>query len=331
MSLKRSIGPCLLALSLGLLVTVAVCYLVQPDRCAAMTAWPVWAWAIPGLILALASLKSRPKRYVLIMALLWLVFVGLFAEESRSLMRVGAWPDPAWAASRAQGRAIRVVSLNCAGGSSEAAGEVADYPPDIVLLQESPSRKEVESLGQRLFGKQAAVLWGIDTSVIARGRLAPAGPKDKPLGCFTHARVRLSSGRTVDVISIRLMPPVFRTDLWSGDCWRDYAAIRRVHRAQMQTVLSELRRIPRTAPVVIGGDFNAPQGDGSLNILRSMLCDTFAWGGKGWGNTVLNSPPILRFDQIWASPQLRAAAVVARMTRNSDHRLVVCDLVFDQD
>jgi hypothetical protein len=36
--------------------------------------------------------------------------------------------------------------------------------------------------------------------------------------------------------------------------------------------------------------------------------------------------PVHRIDQVWISSAFRTAAVVARKTRQSDHRLVVCDL-----
>jgi hypothetical protein len=35
-----------------------------------------------------------------------------------------------------------------------------------------------------------------------------------------------------------------------------------------------------------------------------------------------------RIDQVWVSDRFRAAAVLARKTQNSDHRLVICDLFF---
>ena len=53
----------------------------------------------------------------------------------------------------------------------EAATETAALSPDIVLLQESPSRAGVESLARTLNGKGTGALWGIDGSVVVRGTI----------------------------------------------------------------------------------------------------------------------------------------------------------------
>ncbi len=79
--------------------------------------------------------------------------------------------------------------------------------------------------------------------------------------------------------------------------------------------------------MIIGGDFNAPQGDAVFRLLGPRLHDTFPEGGRGWGNTITNGFPFLRIDQVWASGSIRADRVIARRTRHSDHRIVVCDLV----
>jgi hypothetical protein len=57
--------------------------------------------------------------------------------------------------------------------------------------------------------------------------------------------------------------------------------------------------------------------------------DAFGKAGRGWGNTILNSAPFLRIDQIWLSPELRAVDVYSQKTEHSDHRMVVCDVTFD--
>ena len=316
----------MLCASLLLWLALFVCYWRRPDSCAAITLWPVWAWALIGLLVTGLAWDRRAKRAVGGVALLWLLFLVVFAEEPSSLVRFGAWPDPDWVAARQQGRGLRVVSLNCSGGSAAAAAEVARYHPDIVLLQESPSRENVRALGRRLFGSEAGVVWGIDGSIIARGRARqiPA-PRDTSILTMTH--VRLSSRIEANVISVRLVPPEIRIDLWSPSCWRDHAANRRARRGQVAEAMKAIEGLPRSVPLIVGGDLNAPAGDAAFWPLRRRLKDTFREAGKGWGNTVLNDAPALRFDQVWASDDLRACAVVARKTRHSDHRMVICDLV----
>ena len=82
-----------------------------------------------------------------------------------------------------------------------------------------------------------------------------------------------------------------------------------------------------TLPIIMGGDCNAPGGDAALRVLRPVLRDAFFDDGRGWGNTHSSELPILRIDQIWVSKQFQVAAIVARRTLNSDHRIVICDLM----
>ena len=83
----------------------------------------------------------------------------------------------------------------------------------------------------------------------------------------------------------------------------------------------------RKVIVILGGDFNVPQGDQSTTQLRDFASDTFGVAGRGWGNTVLNTIPVLRFDQIWASGHFRPIATWAVCSEHSDHRMVVSDMV----
>ena len=129
--------------------------------------------------------------------------------------------------------------------------------------------------------------------------------------------------------ALRLVPAVFRLDLWSPDCWREQAENRRKRRGQVQALALRVAAIPEGIAVILGGDFNAPQGDAVFRELRPRLHDTFPEGGRGWGNTIVNDLPCLRIDQVWASGPLRAANVVARRTRGSDHRIVICDLAIE--
>jgi hypothetical protein len=306
---------------------LSVCYARRPDSCAADTFLPAWAWAAPGLGLAALGLSRRRIRFFASDVALWLLFLALFADESRGLMRPGGWPSPGSRSARQRGAIVRVISLNCAGGSKEAAAEVVPFHPDIVLLQETPALEGVEALSRRLFGKQAAVGRGVDTDVIARGRVSPKPRVGKPPFAFLQASVHLTSGINVEVFSVHFMPPVLRFDVWSPSCWQEQAQDRRFHRSQAMQIAQAVRSLPVTRPIIVGGDFNVPGGDGAVGIFRPRLHDTFVEGGRGWGDTAINDTPVSRFDQIWASRQFRAVSVVARKTKHSDHRMVICDLV----
>lgn len=316
----------MLVLSALLCVGIALCYYVQPDSCAAVTFWPSWVWLGPGLILVALSWTRKDRRLAVRVAYMWLLFAVAIPEESVSLARFHPRPIREWSKAKDRGRALRVVSVNCAA-RSEGAEEAGRYGPDVVLLQESPPREEVDRLVRRLFKEQAGVVWGPDTSVLAKGDAIglPAPPASRT--AMTPARVRLASGLEIAVVSIHLSPPVLRLDLWNPGCWREQRASRRLHREQVRELVGWVESAPRALPLVVGGDFNAPGGDAALRPLRPRLHDTFNAAGRGWGNTVLNDFPVSRFDQAWVSKHLRAAAVVARKTRHSDHRLIVCDLI----
>jgi endonuclease/exonuclease/phosphatase (EEP) superfamily protein YafD len=361
----------MLGLSALLCGALSFCYHWQPDSCAAVTLWPAWVWLAPGLFLAALGWSRRGKRAVGAVALVWLLYLLGFAEEPRSLVRwvvshaggdSGLARRPAPTAPDDLPGVLRVVSLNCAGGSEEAAAEVEQYQPDLVLLQETPGRKEVEELARRLFGKEAGVAWGMEASILARGPVRPVSLPRSLSMFLTQAQVRLAPGREddqgtrrqgdketekitlspslpvtlsgveeVEVFSLRLSPPASPPELWSPADWRQQAAARRARREQVREIVRQTEALPSEVPVIVGGDFNAPARDAIFRLLRPRLHDAFAEGGRGWGHTVLNDTPMLRIDQVWVSDHFRAVAVVARRTQRSDHRMVIGDLMVKRD
>src|SRR4051812_24157019 len=66
---------------------VTACYVARPDACAAVTVFPTWAWAVPGLSLAAWNLRGRGNRLGWPVSAAWLVFVLSMAEEPWSLGR----------------------------------------------------------------------------------------------------------------------------------------------------------------------------------------------------------------------------------------------------
>jgi endonuclease/exonuclease/phosphatase (EEP) superfamily protein YafD len=302
-------------------------YLTRWDLAAAMTVFPVWLWVLPGLLALVSFLwrrNPRPmRRCAGIGAILWLI-CGLFLpDEPTSVMR-GIWRV---SDGGAQGTYdLRVVSLNCAGGDSRAAEEVIAQKPDVVLLQECPTPIYVKKLARKLFGKEAAWLTALDPAIIVRGKLEPLPlPRDLQ-GSFVRGRATFPDGRSVDLVSLRLTPAVLRMDLWSLDRWQTQMENRQARRTSLIDLKDALGN--SRSPLIIGGDFNAPQGDGAIQALAPRLRDAFREAGVGWGNTIMNDLPLLRIDQVWISRELTAHAANALHTRFSDHRMVVCDLRF---
>lgn len=319
---RSAVGRLALGLSTLLWFALVLISLVQPDACAAVTVFPVWAWLFPGLALAGVGWGFRGRRQGTILVSAWCLFFLVAAEEPWSLLRLLSSPDQATRA----GQVVRVVSLNCAIGNPNAAREVARYRPDIVLLQESPSREAVETLAREFCGAEGSVVSGPDASMLVRGTVVASALPPNQRASFVQARVQLASGLLVEVLSARLVPAVFRLDLWSPDCWREQALNRRKRRAQVEAIVRRLEAIPESIPVILGGDLNAPQGDAAFRSFSPRLHDTFREAGRGWGNTIINEFPILRIDQVWSSRSLRARRVIAAKTRFSDHRIVICDL-----
>lgn len=315
------------ALSAVLWLGITACWLLRPNIAAALTYLPIWFCAAPGIVLLLLARWRGAHPAFPALLVLWAGTLLLFMEEPRSLLRVRPWPHPEWRAARQKGEALRVVSLNCGMGSVEAAAEVVPYRPDLVLLQETPSRPEVEKLAKRLYGSEVGVHWGPDQAILARGRVIPVPVPKAFRTRFLHARVKLASGMAMDVVNLHLSTPEVRLDLWNPDAWREQAALHRVQLRQVDAILKNTGKGPYAVPLIVGGDFNAPAGDAVYRRFPAGLRDAIRGGGQGWGNTILNDAPVHRIDQVWISEGFRAAGVLARKTRHSDHRMVVVDLI----
>lgn len=294
----------------------------QPDVLAALSLIPVWCWLVAGAAAGILARRLRPRGWLAALALLWIAFTVGCVEECRSLARSMC---SSWSVSKhidADPRRLRVVSLNCADGSLRTAREVAALHPDIVLFQESSGREDLDRLATELFGNSDGVLWSSDTSIIARWPIQRPVVQDH----FVTGFVQLPTGIQLRVVSLRLAPPVVRYDLWNPACWREQTAKRRRHAKQVNQ-LRELLIDEIDDAVLLGGDFNAAQRDSATWPLRDFARDTFDVAGRGWGNTVLNTIPVLRFDQIWAGGRCRPTATWAVRSQHSDHRLVASDLV----
>lgn len=317
----------LLVLSAVLCGLIAAAYFARPDALAAATVFPIWAWLIPGVLLAGLGYSRETRRFTFAALAGWLLTLAASADAPPALLRLAAAP-PARPAANKSGRVLRVISLNCGGGNVRAVEELAAYQPDLLLLQESPGRTQLEEAARKLFGDEAAVVWGADASIVARGKLS-AQPLPKHVSSNAVRAVwQIAERIELDVVSLRLEPALVRVDLWSPDCWRAQAANRRKRRGQLQAIVAEIERRPSQAPLLIGGDFNAPSGDAVFRLLEPLARDAFAAAGRGWGNTITNDAPFSRIDQIRLGEELLAIDVVAVRTRHSDHRAVVCDLRF---
>ncbi len=313
----------LLAGSVVMGIGVSLCFAIRPDAGAVVTVWPAWCWAIIGITVTAIAYCRSWRRIILAAVVLWIGFTLWFVEELRSLGRRAAATTREMFREPEQGKRLRVVSLNCQGGDERAVLETMALDADIVLLQESP--RHLERIATAVFGHEAAWVRGLDASMIWRGQLL-ADLTEPRSAHIARARIRLRSGIETEVVSLRLPPPPFRVDIGSADCWRAYAADRRHRRDILRAIVESLESWRGSTPLIMGGDFNAPQGDAIFDLMRPRLRDAFDVAGMGWGNTIVNDLPVLRIDQIWISHQFQAVQVRALRTEHSDHRMVVCDL-----
>ena len=308
-------------MSVALLLGIALCERLQPDACAAATAIPPWCWLIACMAVGGFGWTGASRRERAVAVAIALAFLWLSVEQTHSLAR-SAKDGLSSGRHDDQPPRLRVISINCNIGAASAAREAAVLDPDIVLLQEAPGEEGVRELTQSMFGDAGSFVWSPDCAIIARGALQRT---DNAAQHFVQATLQLTSGQTLEVISLRLSPPLVRYDLWSPSCWSEHAALRRKHRQEAADISSALSAVPKGRAIVIGGDCNAPAGDGALQVWKPRLDDAFGSAGRGWGATVLNRFPVLRFDQLWCSDELTATRVWSAPTQNSDHRLVVGD------
>ncbi len=337
--LSRSRAPCrpdrlrlLLALtSLAGTFFLAALYTVRPVRGVALTTWPLLLTLAPVVLVGLLSLTRRDPRRSLWLVLAWLTVLLGLSEEPRSLLRSVWGPagrEQAWEEARAQGRGLRVVSLNCYWG--KAAEEAFSVEPDLILLQERPAPSDLRSLTEQRDGWEWLAVG--DCALLVRGRLEalPVRSEDRPNLCM--ARVWPTSLRrpeAITVVNAHIPLPALQAKLWrraawhrSGEAWEKRAAL-------MRRVAGYVTREAPRGPLLLGGDFNAPGRDPLYRLLPPTLRDAFAEAGVGWPHTWSNGRPLSRIDQIWLSPSLEPLVLRVVPSRQSDHRLVVCDLVLN--
>lgn len=294
----------------ALLALLTGAYAWRTDALYAITVYPAWVGGAGVLVLALFA-RSAGRRAWLPLSLAGVAFVGMFAEEPASLARALLPITPG-------SDEIVVVTLNTAS-SPEAAAETFEHKPDLVLIQETPGDEDLA----RLAPAGWATISGADCAVLAHGRLRQLNNLRDEME-FTMVEWTDRLGRKVDVVSLRLLPPVFRMDYWNPECWAAYAQNRRDRREQLARVFARIRALQTSQELIVGGDFNNPHDPAFFSELTGWMDD--AWeSGRGWPGTAVNAYPMVRIDRIYCR---HFAAIDARVvkTRHSDHRMVVARL-----
>ncbi len=305
---------------------IGTLYVARPVGLDPITIWPPAFWTLPAAVIAILLLPLLRAWLTVLVAGYALLVTLAISEEPRFLLRE-LWrdPEPAIVAARAEGTLLRVVTMNCAGGSEDAIRDALAQRPDVLLLQESPGQAAVACLAPE--GWQSAG-W-LDPAIMVRGRL-DAEHLPPHLAHFMYYGIAWPDalgGRTpVAVLSTRLKLPLLRADLWRPTTWREAAKLRELRATSMAQIATQVR-VWGEMPIIVGGDFNTPAGDSLFARLRAQgLTDAFAVAGAGWPNTITSDFPVSRIDQVWVSEHLRPLAGRVVVTPNSDHRMVVVDL-----
>lgn len=325
--LDRVVARITAAITVLLWIGLSVCYAWQPDACAAVTVYPSWCWFGFGVGLALMLLRARRRRFALASIGLWFLFLVVFADTPLSLWR-GLWKsaDPAWRTQAGERVPLRVISLN-AHGSSRAVAALEQYEADLILIQETPSVIQLRDISQPLLGEDAGLLAGVDSSILSRTPIQPLASTVS----FVIGKVRLQTGREIAVVSLRLTPPPFRSDLWNPECWRAYRDQRILQRDELRTLSRRLTELPADLPLIVGGDFNVNPRDPIFRELPPRLRDAFTSAGAGWGCTITNAVPFLRIDQVRCDTRYQPVRVEAQRAVDTDHRAVIADLLLEPE
>jgi endonuclease/exonuclease/phosphatase (EEP) superfamily protein YafD len=305
----------------------------QPEFCDAILFFPPWIYCLPGLLLLIPLFFYKRVYWGIGLILFWLCFLVVFQEEPKSIIRdlLVSWPSADWAEKQENGDVVRIISFNCAGRDIENIIQNKALKPDIILLQETVNPDQIDILKKELFREAAASSYTSgDSTIIANGAVTLAKDLPAQLHYFLPARIRLHSGLEIEMISLHLQAPENGYDLWNISCWRDHRNSRDRQQKQLNEIVDYIKSLPPEIPLIIGGDFNVPAGNRILRPLKNKLQDCFAVAGIGWGNTMLNDFPVMRFDQIWASHHFQPRTVVTKKSLTSDHRMVICDLEYSK-
>jgi endonuclease/exonuclease/phosphatase family metal-dependent hydrolase len=241
---------------------------------------------------------------------------------------------------------MRVLSYNVnatLGGADKIAEQIAEYSPDVVLLQELGPAEPIASLlrahyatvnvsTQFLLATRYPVVSSVDPERIPyynRQRsprfveqvlVTPLGRvafyNVHPLSPREGLRAVRGQGLRHEILSGRILSspaaPVVQTN----------AGLRSL---QVQAFVEAAESEPY--PVVIGGDTNLPDLSWVYNRYLSHFQDGFTKAGWGFGYTFpTDRRPWMRIDRILATEGLRFVRFQVGTSHASDHLCVVADI-----
>lgn len=328
---RKVISAALVIASLGFhLITVAL-YARQPDKFAAFTLIPIWVWGAVGLALSSSAFLFLRAPLSLFTTAAWAITILLLADEARPLGRLGKAGIKAGTPERYEGRdVLRVATINLAGAPEDFSEAIAMYEPDIVFVQEMAHPYRLRELNDNLFDSRGDYRYDLKSrcGVVVRGTIRQH--IQNPVYRSQQVRMSLPNGRLLELVNLHLQPASTDLRLWRRDCWRKHHHNRKLRRGELAfalQILEKTNRNPTLPAVLVAGDFNAPANDRVYRMLKKDFVDTYSESGVGWGNTYHRRFPILRLDHIFCSKAFIPVRSCAVSIGESDHRMVVSDLV----
>lgn len=331
----RSTGWLLLASSIGLFLFTVFAYHQQPDALAAFTVIPPWIWSGVGIAAAVLGFVFLRYRSVLILVGIWFIVSLISADETSVITNLSnPKPKPGKPEPVLEKTPIRIITLNASFfRSGNPTSDIARWKPDIVLLQELSSaqvRHVAASLYQTDGDYRAFAHNGIATRWDITKEYRHPNPRFKPINF--HVTIEHPDHGPIEIANLHYSSAATNLELWKRDTWKTHRDQRRQRREEVEETLRIFKRTntsPASHPIILGGDFNTPPNDASLDPLKTDFTDVFASVGRGWGNTYHRRLPLFRIDQLHVTKHFTPIRCRAVTTRHSDHRFVVADVLLD--
>lgn len=285
---------------------------------------PQWIWTVPGLGLWWAT-RARARRQ------LWLPTLSLaYAAGPGMGLHLPVRPRP----PLASGEKLRVMSYNVAQNEREPAllGVIARVNPDLLLLQEAGTlpRAIAEAFPEfHISGTGSCIIASRFPITEAHSGAFPALQYGSG---YTRCRLQVGAhGLTVYNLHLETaragISQLLRRGLYGipGFEASNNLRVENAHR------VAELLRA-EAGPLLVGGDFNAPQASLVYRTIRGhRLADFFDAVGVGYGYTYGHALPpgqsFIRIDHLLGTPELQVERCWADTNAASDHQPLVADIV----
>ncbi len=221
---------------------------------------------------------------------------------------------------------LRVVVYNIRGfrdGLDLVWQVAAHFHPDILLLNETGSRRRLRRFARRMDMEVAA-----DPLSPFRRRVKNAVLVGPPWRIVSHRLHRFGDVRRRMYPRGALIAQVGRAGyrLWAVSVHLGLHPLERLHAVQE---LSDLVR-GLSGPVLIGGDFNETPDRRAVRFLGERFWDAWLLGGDAAGETFPSSDPTARIDYLFVPEGVAVERIIVPSGRDarraSDHLPIVAEL-----